>query len=202
MNRCLISWSLCDNPENSFGRRKAPHCTWQIWISPFTSCPYWTQRHRHFVWLWPGQCLLWLVSSLLMLVETWAGLTIGMDGHGSCPACVSIPQSPIGGPNKGVHYTPLGFRGQCQLRGLWLLTCHITNTILIFRAAGRIIWTWRLWNGRLLCRWAWLFFVLWLLWCVIFIPVAVRIHYNFSYFISRQHTKHHHVAFSTKLQHS
>ena len=106
------------------------------------------KRHRHFVWLWPGQCLLRLVSSLLMLVETSAGLTTGMDGHGSCPACASIPQSPIGGPNKGVHYTPLAFRGQCPLRGLWLLTCHITNTILIFRAAGRIIWTWRLCNGR------------------------------------------------------
>jgi len=148
-----------------------------------------------------------IVSSLPMLVEAWAGLATGMDGRGSCPACASIPQSPVGGPNKGVHHMPLGFSGQCPLRGLWLLTCHITNIILIFRAASRIIWTWRLWNGRSSRRWAWLLFILWLLWCIIFILIAVRIHYDFSYFISRQHepvshTEHRHVAFSTKLQHS
>jgi hypothetical protein len=35
--RCLISWSLCDNPENSFGQHKVPHHTWHIWISSFAS---------------------------------------------------------------------------------------------------------------------------------------------------------------------
>jgi len=103
----------------------------------------------------------------------------------------SVPAShshPLGAPIKVCNYTPSGFRGQCPLRGLWLLTCHITNIILIFRAADGIIWTWWLWNGRPSRRWAWLLFVLWHLWCVIFILVAVRLHYDFSYFISRQHT--------------
>ena len=94
----------------------------------------------------------------------------------------------VGGPNIVVHKTPSGFRGQCTLRGLWLLTCHISNIIFIFRAAGGIIWTWRLWQGRPSRTWAWLLFVLWLLCCLIFILVAVRIQYDFSYFISRQHT--------------
>jgi hypothetical protein len=56
----------------------------------------------------------------------------------------SFPAFPIGSPSKGVHYTPLGLRGQCPQAGLWLLTCHITNIILIFRAAGRKIWACRL----------------------------------------------------------
>ena len=83
---------------------------------------------------------------------------------------------------------PSEFRVQCPLRRLWLLTYHITNIILIFRSAGRIIWTWRLWKGRPSWRWAWLLFVLRLLWCILFILVAVQIHYDFSHFISRQHT--------------
>jgi len=72
----------------------------------------------------------------------------------------SFTAFPVGGPSKGVHYTPSGFRGQCPLRRLWLLTCHITTTILIFRAAGGKFWTWRLWNGRQSRRWVWLIFVL------------------------------------------
>jgi len=50
--------------------------------------------------------------------------------------CVcSFTAFPVGGPNKGVHYTPSGFRGQCPLRGLWLLTCHITNITLVSHEA-------------------------------------------------------------------
>jgi len=56
----------------------------------------------------------------------------------------SFPAFPIGSPSKGVNYTPSGLRGQCPQAGLWLLTCHITNIILIFRAAGGKIWGWRL----------------------------------------------------------
>ena len=94
-----------------------------------------------------------------------------------------------GGLNKGAHNTPSGFRGQCPLRGLCVaVDLPHYQTILIFRAAGRIIWTWRLWNGRPSWRWAWLLFVLRLLSCVIFILVAVRTHYDFSCFFYRQHT--------------
>jgi len=46
-----------------------------------------------------------------MSVEAWAGLPTGMDGRGSCPAHANIPQFPVGGPIKGVHYTPSGFSG-------------------------------------------------------------------------------------------
>jgi hypothetical protein len=60
----------------------------------------------------------------------------------------------------------------------------------------------RLWNVRTSQRWEWLLFVLRLLWWVIFLLVAAWIHYNFSYFIPRQHKKHHLAAFSTKLRHS
>jgi len=74
-----------------------------------------------------------------MLVKAWAGLPTGLWRY----VC-SFTAFRIGGPNNGVHYTLSGFRGQCPLRGLWLLTCHITNIILIFRAAGGIIWVWRL----------------------------------------------------------
>ena len=94
---------------------------------------------------------------------------------------------PVVGPSKVVHLTPSWFRGQCPLRGLWLLTCHNTNFILIFRAADGKIWAWRLWNGRLSWRWAWLFFVPRVR-CVTFLLVAVRLRYDFSYLILRQHT--------------
>jgi len=50
---------------------------------------------------------------------------------------LSASQSSVGDPNKGVHYTPSVCKGQCPLSGLWLLTCHITNIILIFRACWR-----------------------------------------------------------------
>jgi hypothetical protein len=56
----------------------------------------------------------------------------------------SFPAFTVGSPNKGVHYTPSGLRGQCPQAGLWLLTCHITNIILIFRVVGGKIWTWKL----------------------------------------------------------
>jgi hypothetical protein len=94
---------------------------------------------------------------------------------------------PLGGPNKGVHYTPLGFMEQCPQAGLWLLTCHITNIILIFRAVGGKIWAWRLWYWRPSQRWAWHVVVL-VLRCVIFLLITVRIHYSFLYFILRQQT--------------
>jgi len=93
----------------------------------------------------------------------------------------------------GVHYTLLGFRGQCPHTGLWLLSCHITNIILIFRAAGRKIWACRLCNGRPSRRGAWLLFVHFLT-CVIFLFVTVRIHYDFSYLILGQHASPFHTC--------
>ena len=65
----------------------------------------------------------------------WSGLTRYL---------CSFPALPVGSPSKSVNYTPSGLRGQCPQAGLWLLTCHITNIILIFRAAGGKIWGWRL----------------------------------------------------------
>jgi len=35
--RCLITWFLCGNPQNSFGRYKAPCHTWHIWTTLFMS---------------------------------------------------------------------------------------------------------------------------------------------------------------------
>jgi len=61
----------------------------------------------------------------------WSGLALYMS---------SFPAFPVGGPSKGVKYMPSGLRGQCPQAGLRLLTCHITNIILIFRAAGGKIW--------------------------------------------------------------
>jgi len=57
----------------------------------------------------------------------WSGLT--------CYVCC-FPDFPIESPSKGMNYTPSGLRGQGPQAGLRLLTCHITNNILIFRAAG------------------------------------------------------------------
>jgi len=47
-------------------------------------------RQRHCLELRPGQCLLWRVSSLPMLVEAGAGLPTGMDGRGPYPDHASI----------------------------------------------------------------------------------------------------------------
>jgi len=70
----------------------------------------------------------------------WSGL--------SSDVCCFIA-FPFGSPHKGVHYTPLRIRRQCPLHGLWLMTCHIPNSILIFRGAGGIIQAGRrLWTGR------------------------------------------------------
>ena len=94
----------------------------------------------------------------------------------------SITAFPVEHPSKGVHYMPLGFRGQWPLRGLWLLTCHITNIILIFIAAGRKIWAWKMWmedcheDGRGFSS-----------------SSCARIHYGFSYVILRQQTSQFHM---------
>jgi len=104
----------------------------------------------------------------------------------------SFPAFPVGSPSKGVKYTALGLMGQCQQAGLWLLTCHITNIILIFRAAGGKIWAWRIWYWRPSRRWAWLV-VLRVLRNVIFLLIAVWIHYDFSYLIPRQQTSPFHT---------
>jgi hypothetical protein len=47
-------------------------------------------QHLRLVGLRSGQCLLWRVSSLPMLVEAGAGLPTGLDGHGSFPDHASI----------------------------------------------------------------------------------------------------------------
>ena len=103
----------------------------------------------------------------------WSGLT-----HCMC----SFPAFPVGSPNKGVNYTPSRLRGQCPRGGLWLLTCHITNIILVFRAPGKKIWARRVWYWRLSWRWAWLV-VHRVLRSVIFLLVTVWIHYDFLYLI-------------------
>jgi len=46
-------------------------------------------RHRLSVFR-PGQCLLWGVSSVPMLLETRTALPTSLDGRGSCPAPASI----------------------------------------------------------------------------------------------------------------
>ena len=93
-NRCLIRWSLCDNPGNTYGQHKAPRHTSHIWISHFASrAPLTHTRHWRFIWLRAGQCLLWLVSNLPMLVEAWAGFPTGIDStrarfaHDTSPRC-------------------------------------------------------------------------------------------------------------------
>ena len=88
-NWCLINWALFDNSGNILGQHKAPSYTSHICIWQFALRPLLNTRHRRFIWLRPGQCL-WLVSSLPMLVEVWAGLPTGMGGRGSCPARASI----------------------------------------------------------------------------------------------------------------
>jgi len=52
----------------------------------------------------------------------------------------------------------------------------------------RKIWAWKLWNGGPSRRWAWLRFVFRVFRCAIFILVAVRVHYVFSYLILRKQT--------------
>jgi hypothetical protein len=98
--------------------------------------------------------------------------------------CAASLLFPVGSPSKVVRYTPSGLRGQCPQAGLWLLTCHITNVILIFRAASDKLWACRLWCWRPSQRWAWLVFRV--LRSRIFLTVAVWIHYSFSYLIRRQ----------------
>jgi hypothetical protein len=57
----------------------------------------------------------------------------------------SFPALTFGSPSKGVNYMLSRLRGQCPQAGLRLLTCHITNNIIIiFRAAGEKIWAWSL----------------------------------------------------------
>jgi len=91
MNRCITSWSLYGNLQNSFDQHKAPRHTWHVLISPFTSRPCTEHtRHRCFVLPRPGQCLLWRVSGLPVLLEAEAGLHTGMDGRGSCTDRASI----------------------------------------------------------------------------------------------------------------
>jgi hypothetical protein len=108
--------------------------------------------------------------------------------------------------NIHVFYLHCGHGFNC-LHGRQMKICHvifcvaIRKTISVHTKGGKI-WAWRLWNGRPSWRCAWLLFILRIFRCIIFLLVAVRIHYGFSYFISKQHTKHCHVAFSTKLQHS
>ena len=82
---------------------------------------------------------------------------------------------------------PRTLYGQILQHPLWLLTFHITDSILIFRDAGGKIGAWRLWYRRPSQRWAWLV-VLHDLRSEIFLLVTVWIHYNPSYLILRKQT--------------
>ena len=116
----------------------------------------------------------------------WSGLPSDM-------CCLTA--FPFGGPGKGVHCTHSGVRGQCPLRGLWLLTCYILNNILVLRVAHRKVWAGhRLWKGRFSRRWAWLHFFILHIRCVVLRLVAVGIHNDFTYLVQRQQTS----PFSTR----
>ena len=76
--RCLISRLLCGNRESNFCPHKVPRHTCDTWISQIASHPMAEhKRHRRWVRLKTGQCLLWRVSSLKMFVDVWADLPIG-----------------------------------------------------------------------------------------------------------------------------
>ena len=120
----------------------------------------------------------------------------GVDSLVMCAASLLFL---VEGPKKGVHYMLFGFLGQYPLRGLWLLTCHITNILLIFRAPSRKIWAWRLWNGRLSRRWVWLLFILHVFRCIMLLLLTVQNHYDFSYLVLRQKTSPFHMQNLTKL---
>jgi hypothetical protein len=98
----------------------------------------------------------------------WSGLPIDM-------CCVTAFF--FGGPSKVVHCTHSGVRGQCPLRGLWLLTCYILNNILVLRGGCRKVWAiHRLWKGRFSWRWAWLHFFILHIRCVVLRLIAVGIY--------------------------
>jgi len=82
-----------------------------------------------------------------------------------------------------------GVRGQCPLHGLWLLTCHILNNIVVLRSARGKVWAGHsLWKVRFSRR-AWLHFFIFRTRCVVLFLVAVGIHNDFPYLVQRQLTR-------------
>ena len=76
--------------------------------------------------------------------------------------------------------------------GLVYRTIHETHPTGSAALGELKIWACRLCNGRLSGRGAWLLFIH-LLTCIMCLFVAVRIHYNFSYLILRQHSSPFHT---------
>jgi len=83
MKRCLTSYFLCGNPQNSFGPHKAPRHTWHIWTSLFASRPS-LNTCNIAVSCYCGQRSAYCdVLHSSDVVRSWGGLRTGMDGHGS-----------------------------------------------------------------------------------------------------------------------
>ena len=144
-----------------------------------------------------------------MLVAGTQKVPHGMGDRASCPVHAKTQQSSAGAQIEICNKRLWGFRGQCPLNGLgscWSAKLPISSSAS--ELDGWIICTSRLWKWRPSWRRAWLYFVLPLLWCLIHILVSALILYDFSYFISRQHTslfrtrKRITLHFSTKVQHS
>jgi len=77
--------------------------------------------------------------------------------------------------------------GLCPLRGLWLLTRHMLNSVLILRYVGGKIWPGRsLWTGTSWRWWASLHFFILLTICDTLPLLIVWSHNDFTYFFRRQ----------------
>ena len=140
-------------------------------------------RHRAFVWFRVGQCLLWVVSSLPMLVEAGAGLPTGMDGRGSCPTRASISLIRVSRKFPPHEY-----------RRMWLLTMVRSNrwkNLPHYQHLPHLRSCWRSNLDWQASKWAKVGMAAArppVSWYVICLLVAVRIHYDVLYLILRQHT--------------
>ena len=88
--RCLINWSFCGKPQNSFYQHKVPRHTLNVCISLFASRPPLNTRDVALSSVCGQASSYCDVSSLPMFLEAEAGLPTGMDGRGSCPARANI----------------------------------------------------------------------------------------------------------------
>jgi len=89
------------------------------------------------------------------------------------------------GPGLMYAIHAFGGKGQCAVRRLWLLTCHI----IILRGARGKVWAGHsLWKVRFSRWWVWLHFFILRTRCVVLRLVAVGIHNDFTYLVQVQQT--------------
>ena len=184
-NRCLTSWSLCDNPEPVSVNTKRYVTLDASESHRLLYASHWTQATSAFCVIAARPVLIVTCVQSSDVSESLGWSPYRQEWSWLMPSpCQHLSDK---GAPIGACTTRLRVLGVVSIERVVFVDLPHCQTIVIFRAAGRIIWTWRL-KGKIVAKVGVALLCPPTMWCIIFFLVGLRNHYDISYFFYKQHT--------------